>query len=360
MRRGAIIWVRIPNNQFLLMSTVISRVPPVIVPFIMSIAAYGFAKDWLTSSSLPEHPGNPTPKQYQIALQVNSNADLGAVWATLTYLRTPSRKHHPAWLTKSIAALFCLLSLAYITGFLDIWLHHAVSAVNLTVFTKTQQPTTNFSRLLSPEFCSGPRDMMNDTCRSFSQTAWDESVATATGTSDAHEVVLLPNTTIALLLPAASKRGQETHQASTFATHSTCTAISRECKLRYESASLEFLCFGRPALRNSLSLNSLLGPYLQVMNDSGRSFPVDGARSQPVELGILEMFHNTQFTTVWDPYSQTVEILTSRAILLWCELSILNVTYRVQPLRNSSIQLLRHKQASPRDTFVLSSPFYSG
>ena len=378
VQRDAIIWVSIPNNLFLLMSTVISRVPPVIVPIAMSIAAYGFAKDWLSSSSLPEHPGNPTPKQYQIALQVNGNADIGAAWATSKYLLTRSSKsRHPAWLTKSIAALFSLLSLAYLNGFLDIWLHQAVSVATLTFFTKAPQPLTTFSRLLNPRLCDGPPDMVNVNCSLF-HTAYnpDESIDTAAGRSGTHEVVLLPNTATALLLPAASIRGQMTYEASTFAAYSTCAPISRQCNLAsFANAGrvgIQFFCFGRPAFQGSLDIDREFS-HSYVFNGSGRVTPRDfgdwsdfGAWSQPVELGIVADFPYSDHGPVVNPDYQLFYVDSQAGrrpvyvILLWCEWSILNVTYRVQPHRDTSPELLQYQLANPRDTFALSSPIYAG
>src|SRR5438477_9521859 len=127
MQRSGVIWIAISNNLLLLMSTIISRVPPIMVPFVMSIAAYGFAREWLVFSSLPETRESPTPEQYQIALQVNGRADLGAVWETVKYLyRRFNGPRHPNWLLKSIVALFTLMFLAYLIGGIDIWLHQAV------------------------------------------------------------------------------------------------------------------------------------------------------------------------------------------------------------------------------------------
>jgi hypothetical protein len=114
----------------------------------------------------------------------------------------------------------------------------------------------------------------------------------------------------------------------------------------------------RPAVHGEYQLtqgrNPFQGSNILSFNQSG-TFGVSayhspgsmGAWSQPVELVILATL----------PYSLSGKktdaqfVSTSEggyAILLWCELNILNVTYRLQPYRNNSIQLLHHTPASPR------------
>jgi hypothetical protein len=77
-----------------------------------------------------------------------------------------------------------------------------------------------------------------------------------------------------------------------------------------------------------------------------------------VELGIFSAF--PYFSTVGDPDSQLFQVPAwdREAILLWCEWNILNVTYRVQPHHNTSLQLLQYQRANPRDTFTLSGAIY--
>ena len=378
LHRSGVIWVAISNNLLLLMSTIISRVPPIVVPFVMSIAAYGFAREWLLSSPLPEGRGTPTPEQYQIALQVNGRADLGAVLATVKYLYGRSNgPRHPDWFAKSIAVLFVLIWLAYLIGGVDIWLHQAVYAGRLTSFTTSSEPDTDFSRVIDPNFCSSPADAVNPSCAlnplNTTISIADESLATATNKSQTHEVIVLPNTTIALMLPAYSKRNLRVYEASTFATYTTCAPISRECNLRLSDWSPQYTttylygCVKQPAFSGSFDAaydNQLLeNSHIYGFFESGEHLPNHGdslgASTQPLPLGIAASL----------PYNisrnQAVSQLVrgpegGYAVLLWCETTIFNVTYHHNPYHNNSIVVLNRTLANPRDVFIISGPIYSG
>ena len=379
-QNSGMIWVAISNNLLLLMSTIISRVPPIVVPFVMSIAAYGFAREWLTSSPLPDTRGSPTPEQYQIALQVNGSADLGAAWAAIKYLyrRSSNGPRHPNWLSKSITALFILISLAYLIGGVDIWLHQAVFAGRMTSFTTSPTPQTMFSRILDQRFCSSPEIITNHSSCAFNPLTAasyaDEGLATATNKSRIHQVALLPNTTIALLLPVHSIRNQRFYEASTFATYTTCASMSRECNLRrglivYGEESFAYSCLERPAFSgvfdagqrsNSAETSRIFGLTEGGQGTvSAEDYDV-GAWKQPVELGIFASLPYNLSRNQADP-----QLVPTRAgsytVLLWCEMAILNVTYRHDPFRgNSAIQVLNHTLANPRDTFVISGPIFRG
>ena len=377
-QNSGVIWVAISNNILLLMSTIISRVPPIVVPFAMSIAAYGFAREWLLSSPLPDTRGSPTPEQYQIALRVNGSADLGAVWATLKYLyrRSSNGPRHPNWLTKSIAALFTLMSLAYLIGGVDIWLHQAVFAGRLTSFTTLPTPKTMFSRILDQRFCSSPEIITNYTSCAFNPLTAasfaDEGLATATNKSRMNEVALLPNTTIALLLPVHSIRNQRFYEASTFATYTTCASMSRECNLRPSAVGENIFAYGcleRPAFSgvfdagqrsNSAETSQIFGVFEGGQGIVSLQDDDVGAWKQPVELGIFASLPYNLSRNQADP--QLVSTTDgSYTVLLWCQMTILNVTYRHDPFHHDSgVQVLNYTLANPRDTFVISGPIFRG
>jgi hypothetical protein len=312
VRTGPTLWVSIPNNIILLISTIIARVPPLIAPLVMTMAAYGFAKDWLMSSALSTHHldpdgpvqvGSPTPEQYSIALNVIGRADLGAAFGALKFLfrkrdRNIPSTQRPRWLTKSIIFLFSLTFLAYLVGGMDLYLHQSVLSVHLTTFTTSRIATTSFSRVINSTLCA--LENANPwPCASVSQGAHAalmvepaEGLAAATNTSTINEVVALPNSSIALLLPASSVRAQNTFQATTFGTYTTCAPVSIECGLYAASgASTPYACLERPAFNGDITVVPSGSSVISSFNGSGTrlvgliSNDV-GAWSQPLEFGI--------------------------------------------------------------------------
>jgi hypothetical protein len=297
-QQNSTIWVSISNNTLLLLSTIISRVPPIIVPFEMGIAAYSFAREWLISSSIPDDQhsklGTLTPEQYHIALKVIGNADLGAIVAASKYVfRRSGNSRRPRWLTKSITTLFTLISLAYLIGGIDLWLHQAVLSVHLTSFSTALEPTTSFSRAINTTLC--PENAIHP-CTSVSSLIGSttiintaEGFATVANISDLNEVVLLPGTSIALMLPSQGIRKQSTYQASTFATYTTCAPVTVECGVDFQSNS--YACLERPAFRGMFVENDTYGSQAMSFVGSGTTLVGQdlldhGAQSQPLELGI--------------------------------------------------------------------------
>jgi hypothetical protein len=323
-RDNSTIWVTIPNNTLLLISTIISRVPPTIVPLVMGLAAYGFASDWLVSSAAPDQnlgPPAPTPEQYSIALKVIGGADLGAVVAAVKYLfRKPDPNVpvplHPRWLTTSIIFLLGLTFLAYLVAGIDLWFHKSVLSVYLTTFATSRTPTTSFSRSVNSTFCALQKNatLFEHPCTSITQGAQSpfilgasEGLATATNTSSINEVILLPNSSIALLLPAYSLRSQHAYQATTIGTYATCAPISLECSLYPVSgASTPYACVEHPAFVGDMNVVPLPASVLASFNESGTRMvglgPSDlGASSQPLELGVAALLQSGEASFVSSP-----------------------------------------------------------
>jgi hypothetical protein len=305
--------VSISNNTILLISTVISRIPPLLVPVAMGFAAYDCAREWLISSaappleesSQPSIVSTPTPEQYNLALRVLGNGDLGAAWATVRYLVTNARQktgtiQRPRWLNRSIIFLFFLTFVAYIIGGIDIWLHKNVVSVRLTTFEKSTVPTTSMSRTINYTYCESqlPNRPWSSPCISVTQGALpaimlfpDEGLATVTNTSSVNEVVLLPDSAIALLLPSSQIRSTNTYIATTFGSYTSCAPISLECNLRAESgATTPFACIEHPEFRGDIYMgsgNSVMtsfnGSGTRLVGASDREL---GAWSQPLEFGV--------------------------------------------------------------------------
>jgi hypothetical protein len=321
-RSGAIVSVSISNNTILLISTIISRIPPLLVPVAMGFAAYGCAREWLIYSAARSlhYPlqsstvAVPTPEQYNLALRVLGNGDIGAVWATTRYLVTAARRkagiiHRPRWLNKSIILLFFMTFVAYLIGAIDLWLHQGVVSVRLTTFEKSRVPTTSMSRTINYTYCdfqlSGRRDDSYP-CTSVTQGAQspfmifaDEGLATVTNTSYLNEVVLLPDSSIALLLPSPQIRSKNTYIATTFGTYTSCAPISLECNLRSESgASTPFACIEHPEFRGDIGVVSG-SSKMTSFNGSGThrvgAFNTElGAWSQPLEFGIRALLQSSE------------------------------------------------------------------
>jgi hypothetical protein len=296
------IWVTIPNNTILFISSIFSRIPPLIVSFVMGLTAYGFAADWLLSSSIPNQNAqdNPTPEQYSIALSVIGIASLGAIKSVAIYLykrrRDQAAMRYPRWLVKSIVFLLLLTATSSLVGLIDLWLHKAALPVRLSTFSTTSTPTTQFSRVVNSTLCaemetSGARcnsaQLDDASFPQFTQSL--EFLRTVTNTSSLNEVVNLPGTSLALLLPVSSLSGNYTYKASTFGVYTTCTPISDECGLN--AGRLYYSCLEHPALAGNL-LNMKQGTSIRTtFTDSGTqtsSTTID----QPVELGVVATFAN--------------------------------------------------------------------
>ncbi|PVF91376.1 hypothetical protein CPB86DRAFT_878555 [Serendipita vermifera] len=383
---GGTIWVSTSNNTILLISTIISRVPPLLVPVAMGITAYDCAREWLIHSANP-HPNSPnqqpvvaipTPEQYNIALRVLGGGDLGAVWATLRYLVGSSRRktgiiRRPHWLNKSIIILLYLTCLAYLVGGIDLWLHEGVVSVHLTTFEKSALPTTSMSRTINYTYCDAQisqRTVNSFPCASVTQGAQspfivfaDEGLATVTNTSSLNEIVLLPDSSISLLIPSTQLRSTNTYVATTFGTYTTCAPVSLECNLYAKSgASTPYACIRRPEFRGDMTYVPSGSSLMSNFNESGtRTVGLSntdlGAWSQPLELGIAALLQSTGDSN--DP--QIIHTVhNAMAILLWCEMNILNVTYLHHPHHADRIQLLSYELTNPNDTFTISGPIYKG
>ncbi|PVF99492.1 hypothetical protein CPB86DRAFT_286946 [Serendipita vermifera] len=329
-RSGGTIWVSISNNTILLISTIISRVPPLLVPVTMGLAAYDCAREWLIHSAARSLDDSleqsiaavPTPEQYNVALRVLGGGDLGAVVATLRYLIGNSRSkggniHRPRWLTKSIIILFCLTILAYLVGGIDLWLHQGVVSVRLTTFEKSAVPTTSMSRTINYTYCDFQLADRRDNsypCTSVTQGAHlpfmvfaDEGLATATNTSSMNEVVLLPDTSIALLIPSPQLRSTNTYVATTFGTFATCAPVSLECNLHAQSgASTPYACVEHPAFRGDMSTVASGSSSMSNFNESGTrgigGISTElGAWSQPLEFGIASLLQSSEYTSCITP-----------------------------------------------------------
>lgn len=296
------IWVTIPNNTILFISSIFSRIPPLIVSFVMGLAAYGFAADWLMSSSIPNQNAqdNPTPEQYSIALSVIGIASLGAIKSVAIYLykqrRNQAAMRYPRWLVKSIVFLLLLTATSSLVGLIDLWLHKAALPVRLSTFSTISTPTTQFSRVVNSSLCTEmeaerpPCNSAQLDDASFPQFAQSlEYLLTVTNTSSLNEVVNLPGTSLALLLPVSSLRGNYTYKASTFGVYTTCSPISNECGLN--SGRTYYSCPEHPALAGNIH-NMKQGTSVRTtFIDSGTQLS-STAIGQPVELGVVATFAN--------------------------------------------------------------------
>jgi hypothetical protein len=327
-RSGAIVSVSISNNTILFISTIISRIPPLLVPVAMGFAAYNCAREWLIySAAWPLHHSSqpsvvavPTPEQYNIALRVLGNGGLGAAWAAIRYLVTASRRkagivRRPRWLDRSIILLFFLTFIAYLIGGIDLWLHKEVVSVRLTTFEKSKVPTTSMSRTINYTYCDVQLSQRGDNsypCTSVTQGAHlpfmifpDEGLATVTNTSNLHEVVLLPDSSIALLLPSSQIRSTNTYIATTFGTYTTCAPVSLECNLYAESgASTPYACVEYPEFRGDMSYVASGSSTIANFNGSGTRGvggpSTDlGAWSQPLEFGIAALLQSSECHLHW-------------------------------------------------------------
>jgi len=197
-------------------------------------------------------------------------------------------------------------------------------------------------------------------------------VATVANTSTTNEVILLPGTSIALLLPASNLRGQSVYQANTFGSYTSCAPASQECSLAVDpGGSLSYGCLEHPGFTGDLSGVTPLGNG-QITSSSWKAFnqsgtlPVggfdekdQGAWSQPLELGVVVQF-SSSLGNVSDP-AVVYSAGTGQALLLWCQMNYLNVTYLYNPFADGyPVTILEYTLADADSTFTMSGPAYFG
>jgi hypothetical protein len=285
----------------------------------MGFAAYGFAREWMAASKIG--PGGdlnlvrnvPTPGQYTLSMGIVGNASLAASWQGIKYVFRKKSKYAaaPRWLTTSVWSLVSLLFFAYLVTIADIWLHQSTRSVLVTTFSPSPKPTSLFSRQIDPAQCAAalpPPSASFSACASVSTGAVGsfilnstEGTATLANISTTNEVAILPNTSIALLLPSANLRGQATYEASTFGAYATCAPISLECNLRAPfGTETIFQCLERPAFSgNAAAYNPGSSVRTLFTNNGtvpGEQYDYYGSTTQPLEFGVVSKFQSCEFS----------------------------------------------------------------
>jgi hypothetical protein len=209
----------------------------------------------------------------------------------------------------------------------------------------------------------------------------NESIATAANRSSIHKAFLLPNTSLALLLPAPSIRTQKMYVASTYAMYTTCAPMSMECNLHVQSGGVaQFHCLEQLVIQGEFEVSHgnipLESLEILIFNDSGRTTPIPKCPGgcigelnplrHPLGVGITATLPFSIVGNQSDSQLVQLRVLDGvnsgdpYGILLWCNLSILAITYRIQPHRANPVQLLNHTPATPQDVFILSGPVLGG
>lgn len=385
------IFVKVPNNRILLVSSVISKLPPILPQVMMGVAAVGFGSDWLGTSMGVMHKGQGlrndlTPEQYALLLRICSQAGpLSLVDAHAYYLRRFTKRARlpsmPPILIRGIIYITILTLLVQTSSILDTILHDKVYAAAFAQLHPADlTPQKSFGRQLNQTLCNDSLSMgvRSPQCTSVVITVSGvrmtepyEGLLTAVNTSTVHEVIVVDG--VALLMDR--NRGQNTFMANTIGYTTTCKPISQQCGLfALLGTSSPFACPDYPLfLGNMADMES--AAVLQVFNHSGTNQvqgSVNGVTGQPFELGVRysveacasssrSSFRALDLRNSADGGPSDSQVVDSvhklPTLLLWCEANVLSVTYRHEPYRKKPVTISSFELASDEDTFVVSGPY---
>ncbi len=301
-------FVKAPNNQILLISTIIAKIPPFLSGTLMGVGAIGYAYDWMKSSA-SNGEDMPTPAQYSLLLRICGSADILTLVDGLLYRRKvsrPSSKHPkaPPILKHAVVHLALVIGFVQLIGVMDALLHYGVRPIALATFSVASQ-TNAFGRQINQTFCdeNGPPGGVNDPnwpagpCYSVAlggngpdMPAQMEGLAAAANTS-VNEIIMVDGIALAM----DRNRGQATFTAQTYGWYTSCVVVSSQCALTsFWPVSTSFSCIDHPAWSVSVD-NAPLGLDISSFNESGTNWVGSernnrtnyGAWSQPLEFGVL-------------------------------------------------------------------------
>ena len=318
----------------------------------MQLAALRAARMWVNSQS-----GLPTPLQYGMALK---SASMPGIFSALSYLRYLSSAHAkiPRFVMYLAAAMIAQTVIGFLGAAADVWMHISSTTVPWVTVTPQLIPDSAYSRDLNSTCLNTPTTINTFGCGI--KTGQTDSFAGLEGISEGLKTVnavssfnaVQTDNATAFLTPANSSNSTD-FRAHTYGIKSQCLPISSVCNLstmggippNYVPIWDCDQTFTGLNLRKPQTYNSTTSEFPNI-NITTLKTPQNPA---PVALTIVVDTvdaHDDEFV----PFSRTTS--SSTAIMLWCELNVLDVTYEMSAGKAS---ILSVNQTSAMITWSLLS-----
>lgn len=312
-----------------------------------------------------------------MALKMTSAPGLVSAWSYLHYSLTKSRKA-PRMLTLLGFAMILQIFLGALTSVADTWLHVAATSVWQKTITPQQlAPGSAYSRQLWKNCTSGPLayknesstqscavplmladsiPMMNAGNAGGARSALfgvAEGLSTINGVSKLNSILSVNN--ITFIAPATVKENV-TFNATSQGLRSHCIPISQACNFSYGTPNYPSAAYNcgtqYPGVltsgRETYGFNSVWF-NLTIVGSDGRARPL-GTGMNPFNV-FVEATIDTPARGIQDP-EFVAQNEGTQAILLWCEIEVLDITFSMGVGPPS---ILQTNQSSNATTFALSS-----
>ena len=336
----------------------------------MELLAFKAARMWIQSSrsSTKTLANLPTPFQYGLALKLASRPGLPSVWSYIQYTKFLTRMKLPRFVSLLGNGLVAQVFLAFLTTGADVWLHVASTTVLFEESTPLSSNSSSLSRVLIDICTSDASEYQTDaevpSCvYGVSPSPYGgggigilygaaEGLSTLNNLSTRNNVVV----TNGIALITARAPDALDFNATSYGLQSQCTPISVACGFAVNSTDGLFTPYDCGSLYPGVQNNGSSGFFEVGMNLTIVSPEGDnenfGTYRNPFQAAVEITVDTLRPIKVQNDSEFVAPVEGNIAILLWCEVVVLDVMYSIS---GGEVKILQQNHSSNITTFPFSA-----